>query len=470
MLKFQPVADRVNVTAAKVGLRAASHQQAGIMEAFFFGRGGNGRRGAATRTSPSEPAYAELPSSSTHGGGSQQQLERRPSHITPRHSPPTRNHDTEVDGSNPRSTSYGVGGGGPVAMDPRKHGSDIDVESQRHVAKAPAQQDATGGETLRVVGLIVAYYVANSFVVMTNKLLMSSMDFRFPMLLTALHMVSSVCLSYVFIDVFGFFEKQALASHTQRRKVGALALMFAGSVLCGNAALQFVSVSFSQIVGASTPFFVCLFGYLLFQHAQPLRVYVSLAPIVFGTALSTYGEVSLSFVGFCLTLGATMLRGTKTVWQAHLLSNEERITSPNLLRFMSRDAALVLLACSLVFEGARFRAWLGGERTATSAGGGAGVLEGGRAFPAWQFTFLLIVNPLGAYLSNMAQFVLTKHVGALTLQVIGNAKGPIVVLTSLAVFGNAITAAAAMGYATTLAGVAWYSAEKRRSTAQTTHR
>ena len=165
------------------------------------------------------------------------------------------------------------------------------------------------------------------------------------------------------------------------------------------------------MVGASTPFFVCLLGFLIFHQVHHWRVYCSLVPIAVGAILSTYGEKNLNMFGFILTLLSTLLRGLKTVWQGHLLQGEERLDSPNLLRYMALDAGIILFVFFLVFESQDFATWLQSE--------------GSDTYKFWHFALLLTLNPAAAYLANWSQFMLIQKSSALTFQVIGNTKGVI---------------------------------------------
>ena len=133
--------------------------------------------------------------------------------------------------------------------------------------------------------------------------------------------------------------------------------------------------------------------------------------------LSTYGEKDLSILGFCLSLASTVLRGLKTVWQGHLLQGEEKMDSPNLLRYMAADAALILLIISAMLESQDFMMWVRSE--------------GSDDYKLWHFALLLTINPMTAYLANWSQFMLIQNSSALTFQVIGNTKGLINAIASI---------------------------------------
>lgn len=58
---------------------------------------------------------------------------------------------------------------------------------------------------------------------------------------------------------------------------------------------------------------------------------------------------------------------------------------------------------------------------------------------------------------------MTKHTSALTLQVIGNAKGVVAVIASVICFRNPVTIYTALGYSITVGGVILYSHAKRNA-------
>lgn len=78
------------------------------------------------------------------------------------------------------------------------------------------------------------------------------------------------------------------------------------------------------------------------------------------------------------------------------------------------------------------------------------------------FFYSLLINALMAYATNLLNFLVTKYTSALTLQVIGNAKGVIAAVVSVMVFHNPVTYKGIVGYAITVSGVFLYSESKRR--------
>jgi hypothetical protein len=79
------------------------------------------------------------------------------------------------------------------------------------------------------------------------------------------------------------------------------------------------------------------------------------------------------------------------------------------------------------------------------------------------FIAILLGNCFVAYLVNLTNFLVTAHVGALSLQVLGNAKGVVCTIVSIMLFRNPVTFRSVAGYTITMVGVWLYSSSKRRS-------
>ena len=77
--------------------------------------------------------------------------------------------------------------------------------------------------------------------------------------------------------------------------------------------------------------------------------------------------------------------------------------------------------------------------------------------------WLLLFNSCLAYFVNLTNFLVTKHTSALTLQVLGNAKGAVAVVVSILIFRNPVSVTGMLGYTLTVIGVILYSESKKRN-------
>lgn len=300
-------------------------------------------------------------------------------------------------------------------------------------------------EAIFIASLIILWYSSNIGVLLLNKLLLSNYGFGFPIFLTMCHMSACALLSYISIAFLKVVPLQTLQSRSQFLKVATLSLVFCGSVVGGNISLRYLPVSFNQAVGATTPFFTALFAYLMTFKREAWVTYACLVPVVGGVIIASGGEPSFHLFGFIMCISATAARAFKSVLQGILLSSEEeKLNSMNLLLYMSPIAVVALIPAVFIME--------------------PNVLE---VFVSLgiQHRFMwmvLLLNSVMAYSANLTNFLVTKNTSALTLQVLGNAKGAVAVVISILLFQNPVTAIGIGGYTMTVLGVAAYGEAKRR--------
>lgn len=295
------------------------------------------------------------------------------------------------------------------------------------------------------VALIGAWYFSNIGVLLLNKYLLSNYGFKFPIFLTMCHMTACALFSYVAIAWMKVVPMQTIRSRTQFLKIVALSIIFCTSVVSGNISLRFLPVSFNQAIGATTPFFTAVFAYVMTFRQEAWMVYATLVPVVTGVVIASGGEPSFHLYGFIMCVLATAARALKSVLQGILLSSEgEKLNSMNLLLYMAPIAVVVLLPATLILEPNVLGITIALARQDS------------------YILLLLIVNSAMAYFVNLTNFLVTKHTSALTLQVLGNAKGAVAVVVSILLFRNPVSAIGMLGYTLTVFGVVLYSEAKRR--------
>ncbi|XP_008789041.1 probable sugar phosphate/phosphate translocator At3g11320 [Phoenix dactylifera] len=303
---------------------------------------------------------------------------------------------------------------------------------------------ATG--RLFTLGLVAAWYSSNIGVLLLNKYLLSNYGFKYPIFLTMCHMASCSLLSYVAIAWLKVVPMQTVRSRIQFLKISALSLVFCGSVVSGNVSLRYLPVSFNQAVGATTPFFTAVFAYVITVRREAWITYLTLVPVVTGVIIASGGEPSFHLFGFIMCIGATAARALKSVLQGILLSSEgEKLNSMNLLLYMAPIAVVFLLPATIIME----------ENV-------VGILLA-LARKDFKIIWYLLFNSSLAYFVNLTNFLVTKHTSALTLQVLGNAKGAVAVVVSILIFKNPVSLIGMLGYTLTVIGVILYSEAKKRN-------
>jgi hypothetical protein len=210
-----------------------------------------------------------------------------------------------------------------------------------------------------------------------------------------------------------------------------------------------------QAIGATTPAFTAMLGYMIMQQRESRTVYLSLVPVVVGVVIASGAEPMFNMLGFVAAVTAASARALKSVLQGLMLSDSnERMDSLSLLMYMAPVAVVALIPTTLIFEpdAASLAMKLGQDGSECGVGVGNAVkqLLWRRAglehwaslhrasmhwlsrpqlqhspcpaslpatLPAAAFWGLLFLNSFLAYFVNLTNFLVTKHTSALTLQV-----------------------------------------------------
>ncbi|EFJ50141.1 plastidic phosphate translocator, partial [Volvox carteri f. nagariensis] len=275
--------------------------------------------------------------------------------------------------------------------------------------------------------------------IISNKWLISETGFHSTSLLALLHMMSSCAASNTLLALGLVPRKREVSSHLLAR-VGVLAASFTLAVATCMASLAYLPASFVQALGSTTPGLTAVLAFLIQGRREAAVTYLALVPVVVGIVLASGGEPQLHLLGLVLQLVACLARSFKTVLQAVLLTDErDRLHPMTLLAYTSALSTAMLALLTAITEprslhqAARLHA----------------------AHP--HFAPLLALSCGLAFLANWTNFLVSKKLGALTLQVLGNFKNVVAAAAAVAVFSDPVTQLGLVGYGMTTAGVFTYS-------------
>ena len=353
----------------------------------------------------------------------------------------------------------------------------------------PDETSALGGgggkkrKLLKTTSIVCGWFASTVLLISFNKILMrDGSKFRLPIFLTFMHM----CVAYACCEiVLSFKERSAVAafrSHTstssnnskvgwvsarqqlqsnrQFWKIFALSQTFAVSIVAAVASLEYLEVSFEQAIAACTPAVTAFMGMVILRKKEHWRVWASLTPVILGGMVTAGAEPTFHAKGLALVLASMVARATKSCLQELLLSSaesssaeggkdgfvqSEKLDSLNSLRWMSLMSVCTLLPASVEFEG------VCAIKAALRS-----------AYEENDLAWALCANCAGAFLVNISQFLVTQHVGALSMQVLGNVKTIVTVVFSVVTFKNVVGLRSVLGYALTLIGCFVYLREKRK--------
>ncbi|MGH0178743.1 UNVERIFIED_CONTAM: hypothetical protein FKN15_078282 [Acipenser sinensis] len=218
-------------------------------------------------------------------------------------------------------------------------------------------------------------------------------------------------------------------------KIFMLSLTFCASIAFGNIGLNYVQLSFAQMIYTTTPLFTLAISTLVLGKQHHILKYTAMMPICLGASFSIMGEEQFHPKGCFFVCAATMLRGVKSIQQSILLQ-EEKINSVFLLYLMAIPSFCILFIATLALEN-----WA--------------VLEAPIKYDNRLWVFILL-SCLGSVLYNLASFCVLTLTSAVTLHILGNLNVVGNLLLSQFLFGSELSALSCAGVVLTLSGIVLY--------------
>ncbi|XP_067254253.1 solute carrier family 35 member E4 isoform X3 [Chanodichthys erythropterus] len=293
-------------------------------------------------------------------------------------------------------------------------------------------------EMLHLMFAVSVWLVTGTTISSLNKWIFAVYNFRYPLLLSALHMLTAIVVDYGLIKCRviqhrGIGEQNL--TNSAKFKVFLLSLTFCASIAFGNVGLNYVQLSFAQMIYTTTPLFTLAISTLILGKQHHILKYTAMMPICLGASFSIMGEVQFDQTGCLFVFAATMLRGVKTIQQSILLQ-EEKINSIFLLYLMSIPSFCILAVAALVLEN-----WA--------------ALQSPFQYDHHLWGFILL-SCLGSVLYNLASCCVITLTSAVTLHILGNLNVVGNLLLSQLLFGHQLTALSCAGAALTLSGMIIY--------------
>lgn len=174
-------------------------------------------------------------------------------------------------------------------------------------------------EMLHLLSAVIVWLVTGTTISSLNKWIFAVYNFRYPLLLSALHMLTAIVVDYGLIKLRvvrhrGSGEQDLTPS--AKCKVFLLSLTFCASIAFGNMGLNYVQLSFAQMIYTTTPLFTLAISTLILGKQHHILKYTAMMPICLGASFSIMGEVQFDQTGCFFVFAATMLRGVKSIQQS----------------------------------------------------------------------------------------------------------------------------------------------------------
>ncbi|KAK2738398.1 hypothetical protein FQN57_007075 [Myotisia sp. PD_48] len=289
--------------------------------------------------------------------------------------------------------------------------------------------------------LYVIFWIAmSSAVILFNKALLDQKQniFPFPVILTTWHLGFAAFMTQALARTTTLLDGRKKVKMTGRvylRAIVPIGFFFSLSLICGNKTYMYLSVSFIQMLKATTPVAVLLVTWALGVAPPNMKVLLNVSFIVIGVIIASFGEIYFVMVGFMFQIAGIVFEATRLVMVQRLLSAPEYKMDPLVsLYYFAPVCAVMNGVVSLFLE--------------------VPDLTMAHIYRAGIWT--LLANAMVAFLLNVAVVFLIGKTSSLVLTLCGVLKDILLVTFSAIYWETPVTPLQLFGYTVALGGLVYY--------------
>ncbi|GAP86326.2 putative DMT family organic anion transporter [Rosellinia necatrix] len=286
-----------------------------------------------------------------------------------------------------------------------------------------------------------AFYIAlwialSSSVILFNKWVLFSA--KFALFLTTWHMAFATLMTQLmakFTTTLDSRHKVPMNTNTYIKAIVPIGIMFSLSLIFGNFAYLYLSVSFIQMLKATNAVATLLATWAFGMAAPNLNKLLNVSAIVIGVAIASFGELKFDGLGFIIQVTGIVCEALRLVMVQRLLSSEEFKMDPLVSVYYYAPACAIINGFfTILIELPRMTM--------------IDILQVG--------LMTLIANAFVAFLLNVSVVLLIGKTNAVVLTMSGVLKDILLVVASMAIFGDPVTLQQYFGYSIALAGLVYY--------------
>ncbi|KAE8673196.1 Xylulose 5-phosphate/phosphate translocator [Hibiscus syriacus] len=203
-----------------------------------------------------------------------------------------------------------------------------------------------------------------------------------------------------------------------------------------------VAVSFTHVIKSSEPVFSVVFSSFL-GETYPLKVWLSIVPIVMGCSLAAITEVSFNFEGLWGALVSNVGFVLRNIYSKRSLQNFKEVNGLNLYGWISIISLFYLFPVAVLVEGPQ---WVQGYQNAIQSVGKAST------FYTW-----VLISGIFYHLYNQSSYQALDEISPLTFSVGNTMKRVVVIVSTVLVFRNPVRPLNALGSGIAILGTFLYS-------------
>lgn len=284
---------------------------------------------------------------------------------------------------------------------------------------------------------LLTFMLSGPMLIMSNKMVLSQLNFKYPLTLTAITLLFTAVSTYSYVKVSG--RKCNHASTMTLRfymvnifPIGALS---AATIGLGMTSYMYLTVSFVQMLKALTPVMtmMCL---VMFRLEYPTTKAIwCVITISLGTAVAGYGELELSLIGALFMISAQAAEALKLVFTQVMLSTLKfDVVETMYYNTPAACVCVLMCACFLEFPSMTWGDW-------------RVIVDNSPVF---------VCSCVFAVITQAINTVVIRYSSALVLKISITARNALFVIFNAVVLGEAVTVLQVCGYTLSLVGFAAY--------------
>lgn len=296
---------------------------------------------------------------------------------------------------------------------------------------------ATHQDILKGAFLCIFYIGISGGLITSNKYILTSGGFPFPMALSAFHMAMTTFLSVCCYTVApSWYPSMTRAKDkwlTLVKFLVPIAVLFAISLYAGNRSYMYCGVAFLQFMKESNVAIVFIFSCIAGLQSPSWRKFAVIVGIISGSSLCVRGELHFVLMGFLLQLTSQCSECSKNVLGEIVLTGNDLKLDALTLTLFQAPMTLIPLVIAMVWSE---QAMLGAMM---------------------QHWYLLLPNAMLAFILNITVATIIKELSAVTFVLCGLVKDIALVIASAYMFGDAISPMQWGGFLLTIGGIGIWS-------------
>lgn len=285
---------------------------------------------------------------------------------------------------------------------------------------------------------IATWIALSSSVILFNKWILDTAKFQYPIFLTSWHLGFATLMTQIMARTTNMLDSRKKVPMTGRvylRAIVPIGAFFSLSLICGNLTYLYLSVSFIQMLKATTPVAVLLASWFLGVESPNLKKLGNVSFIVIGVVIASFGEIKFILTGFLFQVGGIIFEAIRLVMVQRLLSSAEFKMDPLVSLYYYAPACAIMNGVVALFAEI--------PRMSIDDIYRVGI-------------FTLLANAMIAFLLNVSVVFLIGKTSSLVLTLSGVLKDILLVIASMTIFQDPVSGTQAFGYSIALAGLVYY--------------